>query len=128
MVGRHVSVTKNISQFWSPARPHKRFGGIFLRAESVLLDLVDNRSSFRVPDTKDGAPLARQNQDLEPEYANVAILLRVSPNDGRPRALMFTFAGQLGYSGMNHLGVAHFANALYDFEWRPGLPIIRSSV
>ena len=72
--------------------------------------------------TKDGKPLAGQNQDLEPEYANVAILLKVRPNDGRPGALMFTFAGQLGYSGMNHFGVAHFANALYDFRWRPGLP------
>jgi len=72
--------------------------------------------------TADGQPLAGQNQDLEPEYADVAILLHLKPRDGRPRALMFTFAGQLGYSGMNEHGVAHFANALYDFEWRPGLP------
>lgn len=72
--------------------------------------------------TADGHPLAGQNQDLEPEYADVAILLRVKPNDGRPAALMFTFAGQLGYAGMNDRGVAHFANALYDAPWRPGLP------
>ena len=72
--------------------------------------------------TADGAALAGQNQDLEPEYADVAILLRVRPNDGRPRALIFTFAGQLGYAGMNEHGVVHFANALYDFQWRPGLP------
>jgi len=72
--------------------------------------------------TADGNPLAGQNQDLEPEYADVAILLRVRPTDGRPTALMFTFAGQLGYSGMNQFGVAHFANALCDFKWRPGLP------
>ncbi len=72
--------------------------------------------------TADGQPLAGQNQDLEPEYADVAILLHVKPSDGRPRALMFTFAGQLGYAGMNEHGVAHFANALYDFEWQPGLP------
>jgi isopenicillin-N N-acyltransferase-like protein len=71
--------------------------------------------------TRDGHPLAGQNQDLEPEYADIAILLRVRPSDGRPRALMFTFAGQLGYSGMNEHGVAHFANALYGFQWRPGL-------
>ena len=70
----------------------------------------------------DGNTLAGQNQDLEPEYADVAILLRVKPDDGRPRALMFTFAGQLGYSGMNEFGVAHFANALYGYTWRPGLP------
>ena len=49
--------------------------------------------------TADHQPLAGQNQDLEPEYADVAILLRVKPTDGRPRALMFTFAGQLGYTG-----------------------------
>ena len=51
--------------------------------------------------TADGLPLAGQNQDLETEYADVAILLHVKPTDGRPRALIFTFAGQLGYSGMN---------------------------
>ena len=72
--------------------------------------------------TADGRPLAGQNQDLEPEYADVAMLLRVRPTDGRPRALMFTFAGQIGYSGMNEHGLAHFANALYGFEWRLGLP------
>jgi len=72
--------------------------------------------------TADGQPLAGQNQDLEPEYADVAILLRVKPDDGRPSALMFTFAGQLGYAGMNEYGLAHFANALYDFPWQPGLP------
>ena len=52
----------------------------------------------------------------------MAILLRVKPNDGRPRALMFTFAGQLGYTGMNEHGLTHFANALYDAPWRLGLP------
>ena len=72
--------------------------------------------------TADGTTLAGQNQDLEPEYADVALLLRVRPGDGRPRALMFTFAGQLGYSGMNEHGVAHFANALYGCTWRLGLP------
>lgn len=72
--------------------------------------------------TRSGQTLAGQNQDLEAEYADVAILLRVKPNDGRPRALIFTFAGQLGYAGMNEHGVAHFANALYDCPWQPGLP------
>jgi isopenicillin-N N-acyltransferase-like protein len=74
------------------------------------------------PATADGMPLAGQNQDLEPEYSDVAIMLRVKPSDGRPRALMFTFAGQLGYSGMNEHGLAHFGNALYGFEWRTALP------
>ena len=72
--------------------------------------------------TEDGQTLAGQNQDLSPEYADVGILLHVQPSDGRPRALMFTFAGQLGYSGMNQHGLAHFANALYDCPWQLGLP------
>ena len=72
--------------------------------------------------TRDGVTLAGQNQDLAPEYADFAILLHVKPNDGRPRALLFTFAGQLGYSGMNEHGIAHFANALYDCPWQMGLP------
>ena len=72
--------------------------------------------------TADGEVLIGQNQDMETEYADVAILLRVRPDDGRPRALMFTFAGQLGYSGMNEFGLAHFSNSLYGFQWRPGIP------
>ena len=72
--------------------------------------------------TRNGVTLAGQNQDLAPEYADVAILLKVNPSDERPRALLFTFAGQLGYSGMNEYGIAHFANALYDCPWQMGLP------
>ncbi len=72
--------------------------------------------------TADGKPLAGQNQDLEPGYEDVAIILSVRPHDGRPPAVMFTFAGQLGYAGMNRHGVCHFTNALYDFRWTPGLP------
>ena len=72
--------------------------------------------------TADGQTLAGQNQDLEPEYSDVAILLHVKPTDGRPRALMFTFAGQLGYMGMNQFGMCLFANALYDAQWQLGLP------
>lgn len=72
--------------------------------------------------TLDHSPLAGQNSDLLPEYSDVAILLHVRPTDGRPRALMFTFAGQLGYMGMNQYGLALFANALYDYQWQLGLP------
>jgi len=72
--------------------------------------------------TADHQPLAGQNQDLPPEYGDVAILLHVKPSDGRPRALIFTFAGQLGYVGMNQFGLALFANALYDYQWQLGLP------
>ena len=71
--------------------------------------------------TAGGVVLVGQNQDLEPEFSDVSVLLRVVPDDGRPRALLYTFAGQLGYFGMNEHGVANYANALYDLSWRPGL-------
>ena len=71
--------------------------------------------------TRDGATLIGQNQDLPPEYGDVALLLHVKPSDGRPRALMFTFAGQLGFTGMNRHGTAHMLNMLYDFRWRPAV-------
>jgi len=72
--------------------------------------------------TLGGNVLIGQNQDLEPEYADVAIALRVSPTDGRPRALMLTFAGQLGYFGMNEFGMAHFANSLFGCNLHLGVP------
>ncbi len=72
--------------------------------------------------TLDGKVLVGQNQEFEPEFADLAIVLRVSPTDGRPRALMLTFAGQLGYSGMNDFGVAHFANSLFGYDLRAGVP------
>ncbi|MBT3342508.1 MAG: hypothetical protein HN712_13915 [Gemmatimonadetes bacterium] len=71
--------------------------------------------------TRTGSTLAGQNQDLSPEMADVGIVLRLAPDDGRPRVVMFTFAGQLGYMGMNQHGVAHFANALGNASFRPGL-------
>ena len=68
-------------------------------------------------------PLAGQNQDLPPEFADLGIVLHLKPDDGRPRAITFTFAGQLGYMGMNHLGVAHFANGLGNCPFRLALPL-----
>jgi isopenicillin-N N-acyltransferase like protein len=93
------------------------------RAEaSHAWDRACTAFAFKGEATADGEIIIGQNQDLETEYSDIAIVLHVSPNDGRPRALMFTFAGQLGYSGINQFGFAHFANALYGFQWRPGLP------
>ena len=72
--------------------------------------------------TADNQPLAGQNQDLGPEFTDVGIVLHLKPDDGRPRAITFTFAGQLGYMGMNQRGVAHFANALGNASSQLALP------
>jgi len=93
-----------------------------LRGEAASIP-DDGCTAFAVKGsaTVDGKTLAGQNQDLPSEYADVSILLKVKPGDGRPRAIMYTFAGQLGFTGMNEHGVAHFLNMVYDFKWRLGL-------
>jgi len=72
--------------------------------------------------TRGGVPLAGQNQDLPPEFSDIGILLHIKPTDGRPRAITFTFAGQLGYMGTNQHGVSHFANAVGGCPWQLALP------
>ncbi len=90
--------------------------------EALLCQVrMEAAHSWSASGAADGSLLVGQNQDLEPEYADVSILLRVAPDDGRPRALLYTFAGQLGYFGMNEHGVCNYANSVYDFRWQPGL-------
>ena len=72
--------------------------------------------------TLDGQPIAGQNQDISPEMDEFGIVLHLTPTDGRPRAVTFTFAGQLGYMGMNSEGVSHFANAVPDVPAADGAP------
>ena len=94
------------------------------RGEAAREVSADGCTAFAVTKsaTADGNALAGQNQDLPPEFGDVGIVLHLKPSDGRPRVVMFTFAGQLGYAGMNSNGVAHFANGLYNCPWRPALP------
>jgi hypothetical protein len=84
---------------------------------------VDGCTAFAITGegTAEGHTYAGQNQDLGPEFSDFGIVLRLAPTDGRPRLVTFTFAGQLGYMGMNEYGVAHFANGLGNATWRPGL-------
>ena len=95
-----------------------------VRGEATSTPLTEGCTAFALTRsaTRDGSALAGQNQDLPPEFADIGIVLHIQPTDGRPRALTFTFAGQLGYMGTNAHGVSHFANGLSDYQWRLGLP------
>jgi isopenicillin-N N-acyltransferase-like protein len=90
----------------------------------AIEDGVDGCTAFALTGdaTAGGRTFAGQNQDLGPEFADVGIVLRLAPTDGRPRLVIFTFAGQLGYMGMNEHGLGHFANGLGNAPWQPGLP------
>jgi isopenicillin-N N-acyltransferase-like protein len=65
--------------------------------------------------------LVGQNSDQDPEIEALALVLHVVPDDA-PQAIMFTFAGLVGYHGLNELGVAHGANSISVGTWRMGLP------
>src|SRR5205085_11372093 len=69
----------------------------------------------------DGGTLAGQNADLPAFYSSLLVLVRRTPVDG-PALLNLTPAGQIGYHGMNEVGVSVFANFLYSDRWRIGVP------
>jgi hypothetical protein len=72
--------------------------------------------------TSDGSILAGQNLDQHPLNRELLIVLRVEPEAG-PAQLMCTFAGLVGYPGLNHAGVTAFQNALSTPVWRgDGMP------
>ena len=62
--------------------------------------------------TRAGTPITGQNQDVSLDMDEFGLVIRLRPSDDRPAALMFTWAGQLGYHGLNEHGVTHFANGL----------------
>lgn len=72
--------------------------------------------------TADGVPIAGQNADLPAPTCELGIVMRVTPDDGRPELLMLTPAGQISYIGINDRGMAVFANFINTAGWRPGFP------
>jgi isopenicillin-N N-acyltransferase like protein len=72
--------------------------------------------------TADGTVLSGQNLDQHPANRDLLIVLHVEPDRG-PAILMCTFAGLVGYPGINSLGVSFFQNALSTHDWRrEGMP------
>ncbi|MHB1006286.1 MAG: C45 family autoproteolytic acyltransferase/hydrolase [Chloroflexota bacterium] len=67
--------------------------------------------------TADGSILAGQNLDQNPVNQALQIILHVEPNEG-PAMLMLSFAGLVGYPGLNSAGVTFFQNALSTPVWQ----------
>ena len=61
--------------------------------------------------TDSGIDLIGQNQDLPWEMENFGVVMQLSPKGGS-RILMWTFAGLVGYHGMNDDGLAFFCNSV----------------
>jgi len=99
-------------------------------AEALLVNVraevlgVEGCTSFALGRgaTADGSILAGQNLDQHPANEALQIILHVEPDEG-PALLMCSFAGLVGYAGLNSAGVAFFQNALSTSLWRAdGIP------
>jgi hypothetical protein len=69
-----------------------------------------------------GDSVLAQTIDLNGSLEDQVGVLDVSPIGGRGRALVLSFAGLLGYLGLNSEGLAVGLNLVLGGEWRPGLP------
>lgn len=66
--------------------------------------------------------MSGQNLDQNPLNQDLQIVLKVEPDEG-PAMLMCTFAGLVGYPGINEHGISFFQNALSTSFWmETGIP------
>ena len=68
----------------------------------------------------DGHWVVAQNWDTPHDVEGSQIVLRVRPDDA-PEAVMFTYAGVIGYMGINRRGVCHVSSQLLSPDWRVGV-------
>lgn len=91
-----------------------------VRAEIMGLPAVDGGcTAFAAGPsaTANGSVLSGQTLDQHPLNRDLMVVLHIEPDEG-PAILMCTFAGLLGYPGINSVGVSFFQNALSTRVWR----------
>src|SRR4029078_5659889 len=91
-----------------------------VRAEVMGLTTVDaGCTAFALGRgvTADGSMLAGQNLDQHDNIRDLLIMLHVEPDAG-PAMLMCSFAGLVGYPGINSAGISFLQNALSTPAWR----------
>ncbi|MDO8990089.1 MAG: C45 family peptidase [Sideroxyarcus sp.] len=76
-------------------------------------------SSFSLPIN---SRVIAQTVDLNSSFAEFGTVFKIAPWCGTPEILMFSFAGLLGYLGMNSSGLAIAINMVSSDDWRPGVP------
>ncbi|WP_199487549.1 C45 family autoproteolytic acyltransferase/hydolase [Actinomadura spongiicola] len=69
-----------------------------------------------------GTPVLAQTVDLNGDLEDQIAVLEVAPEGSGRRSLLLSFAGLLGYLGVNSDGLAVGLNLLLGGDWRPGLP------
>lgn len=66
-------------------------------------------------------PVLGQTIDLEPHLRPFGVVLRTRPWEGRPAHVQYTFAGLLGYAGLNDRGLCVGINMVDGGTWGLGL-------
>lgn len=66
--------------------------------------------------------IVAQTIDLNSSFAEFGTALQIAPWGGTPEILMYSFAGLLGYLGMNSSGLAIAINMVSSDGWQPGVP------
>jgi len=69
-----------------------------------------------------GNPVLAQTIDLNGDLDDQISVLEIAPAGSGRTALVLSFAGLLGYLGVNSDGLAVGLNLVLGGEWRPGLP------
>ncbi|MFI0444562.1 C45 family autoproteolytic acyltransferase/hydolase [Actinomadura sp. 6N118] len=97
--------------------------------EAVLLQIRREVMGYRrVPTRGDCTTYTRagevvaQTVDLNGNLDDQIAVLDVTPTGSGRRSLLLSFAGLLGYLGMNSDGLAIGLNLVLGGQWRPGLP------
>jgi len=70
----------------------------------------------------DSTSVLAQTVDLNGNLDDQIAVLEIAPARSRRRTLVLSFAGLLGYLGLNSDGLAVGLNLVFGGEWRPGLP------
>ncbi len=93
-----------------------------VRGHVARVPVLDGCTTFALtePATGSGETLLAQNSDMDPPMKDLGIVLRQSVR-GMPSTLMWTFAGLVGYHGLNELGLSNGANALGVGHWAEGI-------
>jgi predicted choloylglycine hydrolase len=70
-----------------------------------------------------GLVITGQTIDLAGEMTDLGCVFRVLPErEGEPEILMYSFAGLLGYTGINSNGLSVNINMVLSGDWQPGVP------
>lgn len=72
--------------------------------------------------SRPGRPVLAQTVDLNGDLDDQVAVLDVSRSGSPRRSLVLSFAGLLGYLGVNSEGLAVGLNLVLGGDWRPGLP------